>query len=489
MKERLKVLDYKYKILSLIFLFILVISIFAPLSGNDWISFAHGKFSILDFSLSYNNGGLLSDYLAKIFVNNKGIFAIVLACLMTILYNSSMPLFGKVNNKYHYLLIPFFILILGIETFSYNLVSVTGTVCYTIPSIMIILYFLYTYKIGNEPYRLKDYLLLFLIISFVSLTTVHLAISFLIINSIFYAYKLVTYDEFPKRYIILIIIQIIFTLTSLVIVDKSILYPSFDLMLGTIPKFINLTFSKNIIIFLFGLIPINKYLNEKLGSMTYKREIIFLFSLIPWLSLLYNFFNYSPVNLNLVINRYNGVFATENWYFILYYVVYMILYVISILHFIQRKKSRMYLLLLLLVGIITSSLKLVSPDYMDGNNILFIFTFIISLSVLFKEMETPFNKYLSLASIVLIIYYLLLIFISSYIDITRCNFIKKQVDAKYTVIEVKSNPFYIVYRYNPNTPFQMRDFKKFANLSEDKKIDVKYFGLFEKIERKVKDDD
>ncbi len=489
MKERLKVLDYKYRILSLIFVFILIISIFAPLSGNDWISFANGKFSILDFSLSYNNGGLLSDYIVKIFVNNKGIFAILFASIMTLLYSMIIPLFGKVDNKYHYLLIPFFILLLGIETFSYNLISVTGTVCYTIPSIMMIIYYLYAYRIGNEPYRFKDYIILFLIIAYVSLTTVHLAISFLIINSIFYAYKVVTQSDFQKRYIILIILQIIITLTSLLLVDKSILYTSVNMMLGNIPKFINITFSKNIIIFLFGLIPINKYLNEKLGNMTYKREIIVLFSLIPWLSLLYNFFNYSPINLNLIINRYNGVFATENWYFIFYYIVYMILFVVSIAHFIKRKKSRMYILLLLLMGLITSSLKLISPDYMDGNNIIFVLTFIITLSVVIKEMEIPFNKYLALVSILLTGYYLVLIFMSSYIDVTRLNYIKEQVDAKYTVIEVKSNPLYIVYRYNPNTPFQMRDFKKFANLSDDKKLEVKYFGIFEKIERRVKYND
>jgi hypothetical protein len=126
---------------------------------------------------------------------------------------------------------------------------------------------------------------------------------------------------------------------------------------------------------------------------------------------------------------------------------------------------------------------------MDGNNIIFVLTFIITLSVVIKEMEIPFNKYLALVSILLTGYYLVLIFMSSYIDVTRLNYIKEQVDAKYTVIEVKSNPLYIVYRYNPNTPFQMRDFKKFANLSDDKKLEVKYFGIFEKIERRVKYND
>ena len=485
MKERLKIIDYKYNIMTLIFVFILFISILAPLSGNDWILYANGKSSIFNSSFTFNNGGLISDYLAGIFVNNKGIFALFFAFIMAFLYYLLVPLFGKVENKYHYLLLPFFVLILGIETFSYNIVSVTGVVCYTIPSILIIMYFLYTYKIGNDKYRIIDYLILILMATYISLSTVHLAIAFLVTNTIYYAYRVVTYRGFPKQYVLIILLQIVLSLTSLVFIDKALLYTSAELMLGNIPKFINQAFSKNILLFIFGLIPIGGYLNEKLGNFSYKRAVIVLFSLVPILSLLYNFFNYSPVNLNLVINKYNGVFATENWYFIFYYMLYMILYVISILYFIKRKKSRMYILTLLLTGLVTSTLKIFSPDYMDGSNILFIMTFIISLSVVLKEMNIKLNKVFMIIVGLLCLYYGSMLVMSKYIDDTRNSYIKEQIEAKYTVIEVKSNPLYVVYRHNPITPFQMRDFKKYQGLNDDIKIEVKYFGIFKTIERKV----
>ena len=488
MKERLKLLNYKYNVITLLFFFILLISILSPLSGNDWSLFSHGKSVLGIDSLTFNNGGLISDYIARIFVNNKGIFAIFFAFIMSYLYTLLMPLFGKVENKYHYLIPIFLLLILGIETFSYNLISVTGVTCFTIPTILIIIYFLYVYKIGNEKYTISNYIVLTLLVTYISLSTVHLAIAFLITNVIYYAYRVVTFKDFPKQYVIIIIIQIMLSLTSLVFIDKALLYTSFDIMFNNIPKYINQTFSKNIIIIILGLIPINKYLDEKLGKFSYKRAVIVLFSLVPILSLLYNFFNYSPVNINLVINRYNGVFATENWYFLIYFILYVILYVISILYFIKRKKSRMYILTLLLTGVVVSTFKIFSPDYMDGSNILFVLTFIISLSVVLKEIDIKLNKLFVIPIAILCVYYITLVGMSRYIDETRDKYVKEQIEAKYTLIEIKSNPLYIIYRHNPVTPFQMRDYRKYIGLSDDIKLEVKYFGIFRSIESKVKDD-
>jgi len=36
MKERIQVIDFKYKISTIAFMFFLLISTLAPLSGNDW---------------------------------------------------------------------------------------------------------------------------------------------------------------------------------------------------------------------------------------------------------------------------------------------------------------------------------------------------------------------------------------------------------------------------------------------------------------------
>ena len=479
MKERLKLLDYKYSVLTGIFIVIFAVSFVAPLAGNDW------AYAVKSSSLTYNEGGLLSDYLANLFINSKGIFALVFAFIMTYFYYAVSPLFGKVENKYHFLLIPFFLLVLSIETIGFNILSVTGVICYTLPSIAIILYYLYLYKLGNEKYKIKDYIFLLILSSFIILTTVHLAIAFLISNIIYYAYRVVTYRGFPKLYILLLLIQIVAIFTSLIYMDKSLVYSSFDLVFGSVPKFINQNFSKNIVLFIIGLIPINYYMNSKLGKFSYKRVIIVLFDLIPILSLIYNFFNYSPFNLNLIINKYNGIFATENWYFIFYYIVYMLLYVLSIIKIIQRPKSRMYILTMLLTGLLTSIFILVSPSFVYGSNILFILTFIISLSVAIKEMNINLKKSFAIVTVLLVIYYGILVGMSRYIDYTREKYVDEQLANGYTVVEVRSDPIMLIYRHNPITPFQMRDYKKYKNISEDIKIEVKFSGIFKTIGSKV----
>ena len=488
MKDRLKVIDFKYNVLTTVFMFIFVISILAPLSGNDWISFINGKDGIINSinNITYVNGNILSDTLANLFAANKGIFNIVFAILITFTLREAVPLLGMVENKYHYILMPLLLLLVGVETFSYNFISVTGAVCYTFPACMIIIYYLYLYKLGNNKFKFINYLVLLLMILYISLSTVYLSLAFLLSNIVFFAYRYLNTKEFPLSYVFLIIIEIFVTIISLFYIDKSIVYSSFGLALGKIPKFIEETFSKNILLILIGCIPIDLYLNDKLKNFSYKRVVIVLFTLVPILSMLYNFFNYSPVNLNLVINKYSGVFATEQWYFIFYYIIYMFLLVLTTIKYIGRKKSRYYILILLGTGFITNLFRIISPDYTSGSNILFVIAFIITIAVLYKEMDIKLNKtFIKVFTVLLILYYVAIFAMTKYIDVTRNSYIKEQRDLGSSNIIVKSNPFLLMYRYNPNTVFQKRDFKKYLGVSEDTGITVKYFGVFRDIKSNI----
>ena len=77
--------------------------------------------------------------------------------------------------------------------------------------------------------------------------------------------------------------------------------------------------------------------------------------------------------------------------------------------------------------------------------------------------------------------------ITKYIDVTRKEYIEEQLKYDEQIIEVKANPIYLIWRYNPVTIFQQKDFKKYYNIPQDKELDVKYLGIFEKIERKIKE--
>ena len=89
--------------------------------------------------------------------------------------------------------------------------------------------------------------------------------------------------------------------------------------------------------------------------------------------------------------------------------------------------------------------------------------------------------------ILMSIYYLVIFGMCKYIDDTRLSYIKEQKEAGLTTIEVKSNPFFLVYRYNPTEVFQKRDFKQFIEVPQDTKLEVKYFGVFKEIESRVKE--
>ena len=163
----------------------------------------------------------------------------------------------------------------------------------------------------------------------------------------------------------------------------------------------------------------------------------------------------------------------------------MILYVISITYIIQRKKSRMYILTMLLTGLLTSIFILVSPSFVYGSSILFVLTFIISLAVAIKEININLKKSISIISILIMMYYITLASISGYIEYTRDKFVDEQLNNGYTYVEVRGDPFMLVYRHNPTTPFQMRDYKKFKGINEDIEIGVKNSSVIKSIGDKV----
>ena len=73
-----------------------------------------------------------------------------------------------------------------------------------------------------------------------------------------------------------------------------------------------------------------------------------------------------------------------------------------------------------------------------------------------------------------------------YIDVSRNNYIKEQLDNNASVIEVKANPTYMIWRYNPVDYFQIKDFKDYYNIPDKCSLNVRHFGLFEKVEKRIK---
>lgn len=490
MKERIKVIDFKYKITILTFLFFLIITSLAPISGGDWNSYLIGKGGFISSikNMNLNDGRIISGFLINFLSYHKPLFNLIFSYLMSLFVHCVNNAMGYVKNKYFYLF-PFIgLLLVSTFTFSYNYVSITSAVAYTFPSLLTFLYFSYIWRKTTFSFTIKEYILLTLMAIYISLSSIHISTIFLLGNILFYLKMVKSKKSFPKAYSFIIIFQILSFILSLLSIDKSLFYGTLDEGVTNITRYIDTIFSRNIILIIIGAIPINYYLNDKLETCIYKRVIITLFDLILIFSLAYNFYNYSPVNLNLIINKYFGVFAVENWYYIFYFITYLILFFLSLNYIIKNRKTKQYLNLFFMMSFIVSIFSIISPIWDEGNNIFILLFIIFSNSIILKELDIKIYKKLVIVStIILLIYYISMMMITKYIDVTRKEYIEEQLKYDEQIIEVKANPIYLVWRYNPVTIFQQKDFKKYYNIPQDKELDVKYLGIFEKIERKIKE--
>lgn len=486
MKEKLEILTYKHKITLITFLLFLVIGVLSPLGGSDWSSYVIGKQGLVKCfeNINISDGRIISGFLVNFFSYNKILFDIVFALLMSSFVKICNDLMGTVKNKHIYLYPLIGVLLVSTYMFSFNYVSISGAVCYTFPTI---LFFIYFYNILRYEELSKRTLIMLIIYSLlIMLSSIHIAITFFIANLIYLILNSNKKNRF--YYFILLLLQFISLIVSVHFLDSILIYTEANQVLNNIPYFIDTVFSSNIVIMILGAIPINYLLGEKLKENRYRRVVITLFDLILFFSLCYNFFNYSPVNLNLVINKYNGIFATENWYYILYFITYVILFCLSINHFIKNKKLKNILNILMISCTIIAIFVLVSPIIDKGNMVFIVFSLIMILCLIAKEIDIKvYSKLVVLVLSLLIVYYLSMFAIVKYVDSTRSNYIKEQIDAGETNIEVKANPIQLVWRHNPSDMFLVKDFKNYYEIPKEDTIEVKYFGIFEKIEKKVKE--
>lgn len=480
MKEKIAALDFKYKIRTYSFFFFLIISVLSPLSGTDWNSYLIGKEGIVNCfqNIELNNGRIISSIIVNFFSYNKILFDIFFAIAMSSFIKNCNDLMGTVKNKYYYLL-PFIgTLLVSVPLISNNYISVYSTITYTFPAILAFSYFCLLIKSES---KVTDIIKESIMAIFIMLSNINIAIAFILGNII---YLILSKN---KKIFILLIEQLICLIISISLLKEPMIYTNTNEIFSNIYNYIELIFSKNILLIIIGAIPINYYLAEKLKSSTYSRVLITLFDSFLVFSLMYNFFHYSPVNLNLVISKYNGVFATENWYYIFYFISYIILFAISINHYIKNKRIKILFNSLMTISFITSILILVSPLFKEESIILIVLTIICITSNLLKEIECKMDpKILKILLTLLVIYYIGTFGVIKYIDIKRDEYIKEQIEEKCTNIEIKASPFYLVGGYNPTDINQEQVFKDFYKIPSENTIEVKYFGVFEKIEKNVK---
>ena len=165
MNERIRIIDFKYKITFWTFILFLTISFLAPISGSDWASYLVGKEGFIECvkNINLTNGNIIGSFLGSFLSYNKILFNIFFSLLMALFVHLCNDMLGMVKNKVFYL-IPFIgTLLVNTILFSYNYVSVTTTISYTIPVILSFYYFYRLWKKETYDFTFKDYIVLLLI--------------------------------------------------------------------------------------------------------------------------------------------------------------------------------------------------------------------------------------------------------------------------------------------------------------------------------------
>ena len=485
MKEKIENLNFKYKVTLFTFILFLVIGALSPISGADWKSYVIGREGIAS---SFNNinildGRIISGFLINLFSYNKVFFDFVFAFLISLFVKICNDIMGTVKTRYLYVYPLIGLLLVSVFTFSYNYVSVTNTVTYTFPT-LIFFYYFYT-LLKDEEINNINLIKLLLCTIFICLSSIHFAIVFLIVNFVYFMIN----DKKKNRikYFSILTTSFVLVIISLLTLKNNLFYSDISTVVDNIPYMIEHTFSNNIVLLILGAIPINMYLYHELKENTYVRVVITLFDLILLFSLSYNFYNYSPVNLNLIISKYNGVFATENWYYIFYYISYIILFILSMNYYIKNNRVKKIFNMFMLASILMMIFTLISPMFDVGNLILVVLSFLFITVVLAKDANTKvFIKLVRISIIVLTVYYLSMFAVVKYVDVSRNNRINEQLENNSSVIKVNANPTHLIWRYNPVDYFQLEDFKNYYSIPEKCKIEVKHFGIFEKVEKRIK---
>lgn len=462
MKERLKELNYKYRLSIVFFMFLFLILSLSPLSGDVILEFDLGRNTIRNINLD--------NFLVNFFANNKFLFNFLFAGLLSSFIYTINTLVDNIRNKHFYLFIVIELLLVGVLTFSYNYTSIKGAIFYTIPALLIFLYFIYFNK------KILLNLILSLVIINLNFT---LGLYFFIANIIFFILS----KENKKWWLLLVQALNLFLIQNM---NLNMFVGDLSLLQSNISLSIKNLFSNNILIFILGAVPINYYLKDNLKKNMYRRVKLFIFNIPLIFALSYNFGNYFPVNLDLILTRYSGVFAVENYYYLFYFILYIYFYIMSINHFIKNDRLKNYLNIFQLISILIFIQSVLEINFDRSLFIFIIFSVIISNLLMFSYIKVKiYPRLMILITASLFIYYISIFTTIRILENKRVEFIKEQIAKNNEKIVIMASPFRLILKSNP-VPSNFDKIKEYYKIPQEKNVEVEYLGIFKKIEKKVK---
>lgn len=502
MNNKVQINKDSKRVLIVTFILFFIISLLAPITGDDWKNFVIGNYGFLknienvwEMYLTWE-GRIASRFLINLLTPHKLLFNFIFSLLMSFGIYSIHTLMEKASKKEYYLVPLLGLLLVNVSSFASNYTWITGCITYTFPAIMTIIYFTYLLTKKDLSFNFKEVFLLSFISLIIPMFVENIGVSLVlgnIILFIIYLYKNKKVLIPLLTFSIVSILSLIFMISSpgsAIRMNTETTFYSlniFQKIFTNIPNLLTYTFTNNFIITTLMLIPINYFLYKKYKDkkIIYK-IIVIIFNLVPIFNIFCNFYQIIPINILLIFDNYEGILLPSNWYFIFYWIIFSILFINSILYIVKDSKKKFNTLFIYFISLGSNLVMLISPVWGERVSFLYILGIIIVISILINDMRLKLSFKLLRAILILLgIYYISIYSISCYINYKRTNYIKEQLKEDKEIIEVIGNPFHLVWNYNPTVDGQIKKFKLYYNIPNDKNIVITYTGLFYKIKSDI----
>lgn len=460
-----------------IFIFMLCISFFSPISGDDWGNYVVGKMGLKNMlnkavSMYFDwEGRFISRLIINLVTYNKIIFNILLSLFVTVF----VYIFGNIskakNKSIMYLGVFLSLFLVERVVFTQGFLWVAGSVTYFFPSILLLIYIFIYYRYYDKIFKDKWYsIVLFSIFSLIlSLFVENITVCYVFINIILFIYKYISEKKFNK----IILFNIMFSVVGLLIMMLSpgtkmrMLYentvisdPLIIRLIKNYANFIYYTFTSNVcLVFLFNVVMslILKKKNYKKKNKILINLFLFIPSTIISLGFILGYFDVSL--LNILISK-------RNVCVIAYYTLYGFLYLYLVL------KEEKIFHLLILSALISNFSMLVSPVWGPRTTL---YTVIVLSGVNINLIALKINSNIILERLIYVVTGLIVfVYLVTYYNVFRYSrFISNEID------DAKSNeeseiilyevPHYLVWDFTPYDEWHIKTFKEYYGI-EDKEI-------------------
>ena len=477
MITKMKNMSYQNKLLLGVFIISLIIFILTPIAGDDWGNYIVGEKGIKAIFASavsmYKSweGRFISRILIYFLTYHKWLWNILNATLITLFIKISYSIIGTNKNKFIYLIPIFGIITINYIFYTQCYLWVAGNITYLFPTVLSLLVFIIIYNNKMTNFKLIILLILSIIIP--------MFIENIGCAYVMFLFLIITYKYIKERKLnIPLLIMFILSITSLIIMLKS---PGsairlaenqefnnlsiFSKIITNIPNFISYAFTRNIIPLISMMIGVNIMLKNKIKN----KFLIIIYNIIPIIAIFENLIYMIPINFEIKI-----IINVTNWYYIFYWITFGLLFIYSIYYHLKDTKERDFLLILMLTGIISLLVMLITPTWGERVSILYIWIIIIITSKIFSTLYKSNIKIEKTFKIFLILYVILILGYATQnkvFDIRRNNIINNSMNEN--KIYIYANKIYTLWNYDPWDEHHLYTFKKYYDI-EEKEVELVY---------------